>query len=338
MPKAPPPTSMTYDPDGVIETFSNEQLRRIQAPPTAKAFVLCGKNTQHSGALQQHSPAVATNTHGCTASRATRAFPASPVRATTTTTSAPVQSIAHDLLADLPEDAFFCDDLELNLHSDGDNNDNNHQQQQQQQQQQQSEPVKTSTTNRLGGGLAFVCPTVPSSNTSPKSTKKSPSTTATTTATTTTCKKKQRNGFGFHERTLAVFDMPLTPPHDAPKQLDVTSAATWQYPRGVDRPVRAYQQDICEQALKQNCLVCLPTGLGKTLIASVVMYNFVRWFPDGIVVFVVPNNSIVAQQKTACTLDLPFAMVCYCMRVAVRHTHTHTHTERERERERDACT
>ena len=26
--------------------------------------------------------------------------------------------------------------------------------------------------------------------------------------------------------------------------------------------------------------MCLPTGLGKTLIAAVVMHNFARWFPE----------------------------------------------------------
>ena len=35
-----------------------------------------------------------------------------------------------------------------------------------------------------------------------------------------------------------------------------------------------------EQALLQNTLVCLPTGLGKTFIAAVAMYNFFRWFPQ----------------------------------------------------------
>lgn len=37
---------------------------------------------------------------------------------------------------------------------------------------------------------------------------------------------------------------------------------------------------MIQTALLQNTLVCLPTGLGKTLIAAVVMYNFSRWFPQ----------------------------------------------------------
>jgi superfamily II DNA or RNA helicase len=58
------------------------------------------------------------------------------------------------------------------------------------------------------------------------------------------------------------------------------AACTWIYP--TNYPVREYQLEICKQALFTNTLVCLPTGLGKTLIAAVVMYNFYRWYPQGI--------------------------------------------------------
>jgi len=44
----------------------------------------------------------------------------------------------------------------------------------------------------------------------------------------------------------------------------------------------------------------LPTGLGKTLIASVVMYNYYKWFPSGKVVFMAPTKPLVNQQLTAC--------------------------------------
>lgn len=49
-----------------------------------------------------------------------------------------------------------------------------------------------------------------------------------------------------------------------------------------------------------NSLVCLPTGLGKTLIAAVVMYNYYHWFPTGLVVFMAPTKPLVAQQIEAC--------------------------------------
>lgn len=49
----------------------------------------------------------------------------------------------------------------------------------------------------------------------------------------------------------------------------------------VNVPRRDYQFSITRTALFSNTLVVLPTGLGKTLIAAVVMYNFFRWFPEG---------------------------------------------------------
>ncbi|KJE91912.1 fanconi anemia, variant [Capsaspora owczarzaki ATCC 30864] len=64
--------------------------------------------------------------------------------------------------------------------------------------------------------------------------------------------------------------------------------------------LRTYQFDIVRSALFQNTLVCLPTGLGKTFIAAVVMYNFYRWFPTGKVVFMAPTKPLVQQQLEAC--------------------------------------
>ncbi|GIL83864.1 hypothetical protein Vretifemale_12588, partial [Volvox reticuliferus] len=51
-------------------------------------------------------------------------------------------------------------------------------------------------------------------------------------------------------------------------------ARTWLYPK--DLPVREYQIALVRSALFHNTLVCLPTGLGKTLIAAVVMLNYYR--------------------------------------------------------------
>lgn len=63
------------------------------------------------------------------------------------------------------------------------------------------------------------------------------------------------------------------------RDVDSEASRTWQYPTNYS--VRQYQLDICRQALFSNTLVCLPTGLGKTLIAAVVMHNYYRWFPEG---------------------------------------------------------
>ncbi|XP_029413289.1 Fanconi anemia group M protein isoform X2 [Nannospalax galili] len=93
--------------------------------------------------------------------------------------------------------------------------------------------------------------------------------------------------------------------YEAERQLRVedggfcaAAGALWIYP--TNRPVRDYQLRISRSALFCNTLVCLPTGLGKTFIAAVVMYNFYRWFPSGKVVFMAPTKPLVTQQMEAC--------------------------------------
>lgn len=64
---------------------------------------------------------------------------------------------------------------------------------------------------------------------------------------------------------------------NGPVEVDPEAIKTWIYPS--DPPIRDYQLNIVRESLFQNTLVSLPTGLGKTLIAAVVMYNYYRWFP-----------------------------------------------------------
>ncbi|XP_061362869.1 DEAD-box ATP-dependent RNA helicase FANCM, partial [Gastrolobium bilobum] len=80
--------------------------------------------------------------------------------------------------------------------------------------------------------------------------------------------------------------------------IDAEAAKTWIYP--VNVPLRDYQFAITQSALFSNTLVALPTGLGKTLIAAVVMYNYFRWFPQGKIVFAAPSRPLVMQQIEAC--------------------------------------
>ena len=75
-------------------------------------------------------------------------------------------------------------------------------------------------------------------------------------------------------------------------------AQTWVYPTNYE--VREYQRIITETALFHNTLVCLPTGLGKTLIAAVVLHAYYKWFERGIVVFLAPTKPLVEQQVKAC--------------------------------------
>ncbi|KAL9858727.1 DEAD-box ATP-dependent RNA helicase FANCM [Arabidopsis thaliana] len=82
--------------------------------------------------------------------------------------------------------------------------------------------------------------------------------------------------------------------------IDPEAAKTWIYPVNGSVPLRDYQFAITKTALFSNTLVALPTGLGKTLIAAVVMYNYFRWFPQGKIVFAAPSRPLVMQQIEAC--------------------------------------
>ena len=79
---------------------------------------------------------------------------------------------------------------------------------------------------------------------------------------------------------------------------DEQFGSTYIYP--TNYPVRDYQYNIIKKALFKNCLVALPTGLGKTFIAAVVMYNYYRWFPRRKLIFMAPTKPLVAQQINAC--------------------------------------
>ncbi|XP_043481439.1 protein PFC0760c [Leptopilina heterotoma] len=87
---------------------------------------------------------------------------------------------------------------------------------------------------------------------------------------------------------------------DDPETLgfDLSAGNVWVYPENY--PTREYQFAIVKKSLYRNTLVCLPTGLGKTFIAAVLMYNFWRWYPKGKVVFLAPTKPLVAQQINAC--------------------------------------
>eukprot|EP00924_Labyrinthula_sp_SR-Ha-C_P008777 augustus_masked-scaffold_2-processed-gene-2.27-mRNA-1 protein AED:0.23 eAED:0.24 QI:0/-1/0/1/-1/1/1/0/807 len=72
------------------------------------------------------------------------------------------------------------------------------------------------------------------------------------------------------------------------------------YPYSSELGVRAYQKNISRTCLFKNTLVSLPTGLGKTFIAGVIMLNYMRWFPNSLIIFMAPTKPLVVQQHEAC--------------------------------------
>lgn len=81
-------------------------------------------------------------------------------------------------------------------------------------------------------------------------------------------------------------------------EFDLDACQTWIYPETAQ--VRLYQKKIVHSALFTNTLVALPTGLGKTFIAAVVMLNWYRWCPHGKILFMAPTKPLLMQQQDAC--------------------------------------
>jgi fanconi anemia group M protein len=110
---------------------------------------------------------------------------------------------------------------------------------------------------------------------------------------------------GNRKRPRSAAGTTLKKKNDLPYQPGVVPLAesfadTWIYPSAAAYPKRQYQFEMTQSAIRQNTLVSLPTGLGKTLIAAVVMYNYYRWFPKGKVLFLAPTLPLVDQQVQAC--------------------------------------
>ena len=58
---------------------------------------------------------------------------------------------------------------------------------------------------------------------------------------------------------------------------------------------REYQERIVQTRLRENTLIILPTGLGKTVIAAMVAIERLRTFPDGRILGWAPTKPLVEQ-------------------------------------------
>lgn len=80
--------------------------------------------------------------------------------------------------------------------------------------------------------------------------------------------------------------------------LNYDNISTIIYPTNL--PIRDYQFDIVQKALFENIICAIPTGLGKTFIASTIMLNFFNWTTNKMkIIFMAPTKPLVAQQIKA---------------------------------------
>ncbi len=68
---------------------------------------------------------------------------------------------------------------------------------------------------------------------------------------------------------------------------------------------REYQEKIFQTCLKGNCLVVLPTGLGKTLIALMIVIKRLKEFPSEKIVFLAPTKPLAEQHLEFFKKHLP---------------------------------
>ena len=68
---------------------------------------------------------------------------------------------------------------------------------------------------------------------------------------------------------------------------------------------REYQQKIFETCVKKNCLVVLPTGLGKTLIALMLTIKRMEQFPGEKVLILAPTRPLAEQHLLSFKKSLP---------------------------------
>lgn len=68
---------------------------------------------------------------------------------------------------------------------------------------------------------------------------------------------------------------------------------------------REYQEKILETCLKENCLVVLPTGTGKTLIAIMLVIEMFKKFPLQKILILAPTRPLIEQHLKTFKENLP---------------------------------
>ena len=64
--------------------------------------------------------------------------------------------------------------------------------------------------------------------------------------------------------------------------------------------LRPHQETCLRHAKERNTIVSLPTGEGKTLIATRLIEHYLKQYPNKRVIFLVPTRPLVEQQSRYC--------------------------------------
>lgn len=111
-------------------------------------------------------------------------------------------------------------------------------------------------------------------------------------------RNKYKKGKGFRTETEDRNSFPdietSRPNYAVYPELNVSSSHTFMYVQNFD--TRDYQVEISLSSVTKNTLVIIPTGLGKTFIAAMLIINFYRWFPTGKIIFMATSRPLVKQQ------------------------------------------
>ena len=68
---------------------------------------------------------------------------------------------------------------------------------------------------------------------------------------------------------------------------------------------RKYQEEICKTCLEKNCMIVLPTGLGKTLIALMVAIERIKKYPLEKILMLAPTKPLAEQHLESFKKQLP---------------------------------
>eukprot|EP00122_Pirum_gemmata_P013289 Pgem_evm1s12375 len=60
---------------------------------------------------------------------------------------------------------------------------------------------------------------------------------------------------------------------------------------------RPYQTECLEKIKQENLIINLPTGTGKTLIATLAIEHYLNKYPNLKIMFIVPTTVLVEQQS-----------------------------------------